>query len=238
MNKDLQDVGIIIPAYNEEKRIGATLKALKTIEDISDILVIDDGSQDATAEIAFSEGVKTIKLTKNYGKGYALKKGLEMKKNDIVVFLDADLGDSACEVKKLIDPVKNGEADVTIAKIPFNPKKGGIGLVKGLSKFGLYSLTGKKCDSILSGQRCFRRSVLCPYYLDYKRFGVEFGMTVDLLNNNVHILEVDVKMEHRATGKDWRGFYHRAHQFWDISQVILYKHWTRFIRMLSKPSVR
>ena len=71
-----KDIGIIIPAYNEEDRLGATLKALKKIDLVKDILVIDDGSVDRTGEIAKKEGVKLITLNKNRGKGYALKEGI------------------------------------------------------------------------------------------------------------------------------------------------------------------
>jgi hypothetical protein len=65
------------------------------------------------------------------------------------------------------------------------------------------------------------------YYLliffDYKGFGVEFGMTVDMLLKNIKVLEVDVNMTHRTTGRDIQGFLHRFHQFTDILRVILKK---------------
>ena len=132
-------ISIIIPAYNEEIRIKDTLESIKGINEINEIIVVDDGSTDKTTKIASevnSEKIIVLKLDKNRGKGYALNYGLKiaMKNADIIGFLDADLGSSAKEVKKLIDPMISGDADVVIAKFPPAKKKGGLGFVKGLAK--------------------------------------------------------------------------------------------------------
>jgi len=219
----LHDVGVVIPAYNEEKYLRETLKALKKIEMIRDILVVDDGSEDQTAEIAREEEVRLIKLPKNQGKGYALRRGLKELENRIILFLDADLGESAKEAQKLITPLIRGEADVTIARFPYAAGAGGFGLVKKLARMGIRFLTGRDLSSILSGQRGFKRQVLRQEFLLYPRFGIEFGMTIDLMKSGAVIKEVDVKMHHRLTGKDLAGFKHRASQFADISRVFLKK---------------
>lgn len=218
-----EDVGIIIPAYNEEHILGTTIRTLKKLDWVQDILVVDDGSQDQTANVARAEGASLLVLERNFGKGYALQKGVEGLNNSIIVFLDADVGTSAHEARKLVYPLLKGQADVTIAKFPFTPGKGGFGFVKGLSKVAFKLLTGKKCESLLSGQRGFRREILEPKFLNYKGYGVEFGMTVDLTQRNLRILEIPVNMHHRVTGKDLKGFRHRARQFRDISMVILEK---------------
>ena len=131
----------LIPAYNEENKIKDTLENIKDIEEISEIIVVDDGSSDNTSKVA--KEVKSPKITvitqdKNRGKGYALNNGLKiaMEKADIIGFLDADLGSSSKEVSKLITPILNNEADVIIAKFPPAKKKGGLGFVKGLAKEG------------------------------------------------------------------------------------------------------
>jgi glycosyltransferase involved in cell wall biosynthesis len=154
------DIGIIIPAYNEEIRLGKTLKTLKELPSAMDILVVDDGSMDKTGKIALEQGVNLLSLDKNYGKGYALKKGVTYLDNPIIVFLDADIGETAKEVTKLINPLLEGKADVTIGKIAFSPGKGGLGMVKGLSQVAFKFLTGTECTSVLSGQRAFKREVL------------------------------------------------------------------------------
>ena len=218
-----KEIGIIIPAYNEEDRLGATLKALKKIDLVKDILVIDDGSVDRTREIAKKEGVKLITLNKNRGKGYALKEGIDHLDNSIIVFLDADIGATAKEVTKLVYPLLENKAEVTIGKIAPTPGKGGFGIVRRLAQRAFEYLTGKKCSSILSGQRAFKREVLDKDLLNYKRYGIEFGMTVDLVQRNLRILEVPIDISHRITGRDYKGFVHRGKQFFDILIVVLQK---------------
>jgi len=217
------DVGVIIPAYNEEERLGSTLKTLKKLNIVKDILVIDDGSMDRTGQIAKEEGVRLISFEKNRGKGHALKEGIHHLDNSIIVFLDADVGETAKEITKLIYPLLEDRADVTLGRISPTPGKGGFGIVRGLAQRAFESLTGEKCFSILSGQRAFKREVLDKDLLNYRRYGIEFGMTVDLVQRNLRILEVPIDIRHRVTGRDYRGFVHRGKQFWDILMVILQK---------------
>lgn len=219
----LRDVGIIIPAYNEEKTLEETLKALKELPPLMDILVVDDGSWDRTGDIAREQGVELITLDKNYGKGRALKEGIVHLQNPIIVFLDADVGETAKEITKLVEPLLEDRAEVTIGSIAYTPGKGGLGLVKGLSRHAFKSLTGIECASLLSGQRAFKSHGLDHSFFDYRRYGIEFGMTVDLVQSNLRILEVPIDIRHRVTGRDYAGFKHRGKQFWDILMVILQK---------------
>lgn len=217
------DVGVIIPAFNEADFIGITLKALKNLEIINDVLVVDDGSWDRTGEIALKAGARLITLDKNMGKGHALQVGIENMHNGIIVFLDADVGETAKEITNLVLPLLENRAEVTIGKIAFTKGKGGFGLVKGLSQIAFKSLTGTKCSSVLSGQRAFKKEILSKDLLKYKRYGIEFGMTVDLYRQGINIMEVPLEINHRVTGRDYMGFKHRSKQFWDILMVILAK---------------
>ena len=224
---DCLDVGVVIPAYNEEQRIGSTLKALKSLGWVREIVVVDDGSTDNTAQVALREGVSLIKLAQNHGKGYALCQGLKAISSPIVLMLDADVGDSAIEAAKLVQPIREGRADVTIARFPRLPGRHGFGLVKGLARMGIRLLTGKDLDAVLSGQRAFRKEVIDPEFFKYKRFGIEFGMTVDLLEHGLRICLVDVEMTHRVTNLDPAGILHRARQFKDILAVLMAKLWEK-----------
>lgn len=217
------DIGVIIPAYNEEKTIGDTLQALRNIPCIDRVLVVDDGSIDRTAFIASECGAEVLTLKENSGKAKAMKHGFEALACSILVFLDADLGTSAEEAIKLIEPLCTGKAEATIARFPMTPGMGGFGIVKSLSLWGLKLLTGRSIPSVLSGQRGFLRRVLTADCFRYSGFGIEFGMTADMLLNGTKILEVDVYMKHRTTGKDLKGFLHRFKQFSDILRVIARK---------------
>jgi glycosyltransferase involved in cell wall biosynthesis len=223
MSKNGQDIGVVIPAFNEERTIDKTIKALKQVACIDRILVVDDGSSDSTAELASESGAEVLKLPQNSGKGHAMKMGYEALPCSVLIFLDADLGETAAEAIRLIDPICGGNAEATISRFPMTPGKGGFGFVKRLSSRGLFFLTGQTFSSVLSGQRGFLRKILSEESFRYSGFGIEFGMTVDLLWKNRKIREVDVTMEHRTTGRDFGGFLHRARQFMDIAIVIVRK---------------
>jgi glycosyltransferase involved in cell wall biosynthesis len=217
------EIGVIVPAFNEEKSIGSTITALKKLPVIDRILVVDDGSTDRTSQIAVAAGAEVLTLEKNSGKAKAMQKGYEALSCSVLVFIDADLGESAVETIKLIKPVCMGKAEAVIARFPMTPGKGGFGFVKKLSRWGLTLITGRTVPSVLSGQRAFLRRVLSSESFNYSGFGIEFGMTADLLIKGIDILEVDVTMKHRTTGRDFRGFAHRYRQFKDILRVVLKK---------------
>ena len=221
-------ISIIIPAYNEELKIKDTLESIKNIKEIDEIIVVDDGSSDKTSEVAKSvqsDKINVITQSQNRGKGYALNNGLKeaMKKADIIGFLDGDLGSSAGEVEKLIIPILNDECDVTIAKFPPDKKKGGLGFVKNLAKNSVYEMTGVELTSTLSGQRIFKKEVLEIFDEIPFGYGVEVGMTIDILKNNFRIKEVLVNMTHSETGRDLKGFIHRGKQFYHIKKVVRQK---------------
>lgn len=221
-------ISIIMPAYNEASKIKNTLENIYSIEEIDEIIVVDDGSSDNTSEIVStieSKKIKLFKLEQNKGKGYALNYGLNiaMENADIIGFLDADLGSSSKEVKKLIDSILNNEADVIIAKFPPAKKKGGLGFVKGLAKKSVLEMTGKELDAILSGQRLFKKEVLNKFDEIPFGYGVEVGMTIDILKYGYTIKEVLVNMTHSETGRDLKGFIHRGKQYYHIKKVLRQK---------------
>lgn len=221
-------ISIIIPAYNEAGKIKDTLENIKGIGEINEIIVVDDGSSDDTSKIASSvesEKLKLFTLERNKGKGYALNYGIKiaMEKADIIGFLDGDLGSSSKEVKKLIDPILNNEADVIIAKFPPAKKKGGLGFVKGLAKESVLEMTGKELDATLSGQRLFKKEVLKKFDEIPFGYGVEVGMTIDILKYGYTIKEVLVNMTHSETGRDLKGFIHRGKQYYHIKKVLKQK---------------
>ncbi len=221
-------ISIIIPAYNEADKIKDTLENIVDINEINEIVVVDDGSSDNTVEIASSiknDKVKVFKLDKNRGKGYALNYGLKisMKNADIIGFLDGDLGSSSSEIKKLITPILNDEADVIIAKFPPAKKKGGLGFVKGLAKQSVLDMTGVELDATLSGQRIFKKEVLERFDEIPFGYGVEVGMTIDMLKHGYKIKEVLVNMTHSETGRNLKGFVHRGKQYYHIKKVLKQK---------------
>ncbi len=216
---------IIIPAFNEERFITDTINSIKSIEN-TDIIVVDDGSSDKTAEIIKSmDDIILLSYGSNKGKGYALNYALGYCKNkyDIIGFIDADLSYSSGEAKKLLDVILNEEADVSIARFPKAKKKGGFGFVKALAFHGIKFFTKKEIYSGLSGQRFFKTEVLKKIGKIPYGYGVEVGMTIDILRMGYTIKEVDVDMIHNETGRDISGFKHRFKQFYHILLILFKK---------------
>src|SRR5689334_24232575 len=117
-------LSVIIPAYNEAARLGNTLRAvvdyLRENEPEAEVIVVDDGSADNTAELARRVFVdagtlrtSVISYKSNLGKGRAVRLGLLAARGDVVLFSDADLSTPITEAPKLVEPILSGEYDVT-----------------------------------------------------------------------------------------------------------------------------
>ncbi|MDH7601851.1 MAG: glycosyltransferase family 2 protein [Armatimonadota bacterium] len=221
----MTQVSVLIPAYNEEDLIADTVRAVSHIPEISEILVVDDGSTDATAEKAEEAGARVIRLQRNIGKGAALNAGLAKTDADVILMLDADLGSSASEASRLLEPVLRGEADMSIAVITAPAgHRGGFGCVMKLSKWAVKRYAGANISAPLSGQRAVRRKLLEEIGGFADGFGAETALTIDALRKGFKVVEIELPLRHRYTGRDWRGFAHRFRQFLDILNVV----WRRY----------
>jgi hypothetical protein len=214
-------IAALIPAYNEADLIGETVAAALAMPGVDEVVVIDDGSGDATASVAADAGARTIQQIQNSGKGAALNAGLAQVEADIYLMIDADLGTSASETCRLLEPILAGHADMSIA-IMSAPKghKGGFGLVMRLSRWAIKRLGGMVVTAPLSGQRAFRKEVIESIGGFEQGFGVETAMTIDTLRSGYTIVEVPLPLTHRVTGRNLAGFRHRGRQFWHIFRVV------------------
>ena len=109
-------VSVLVPAHNEEKRIGAVLDTLLESPDVDEVICINDGSKDKTEEICKSKkGVTLISLEKNYGKAYAIVQGIQKAKGEIILFVDADLiGLTVENIHDLVAPLEEKTYEVSI----------------------------------------------------------------------------------------------------------------------------
>lgn len=217
----MKTVTVVIPAYNEETRIGDTLQAVKALDNVAKIIVVNDGSTDKTAEVVRRSNIDLIDLQENVGKGGAMNNVLPYIETDIAVFLDADLGSSASEASKIIVPLLNEEADLVIAAFPPPTRKGGFGLVKGTAAKAIKNAGNLEVTAPLSGQRAMTKEVLKVVTPFSKAYGVELAMTIKALKNGFRVIEVPTLMKHNETGRDLAGFIHRGKQFIDVLKVII-----------------
>lgn len=217
----------VIPAKDEEGRIGATIAALEQIGTVGRIIVVDDGSQDRTAAVAeWTGGVEVVRHDRNRGKAAAMTTGAaraaEVAPGAPVLFVDADLEGSAASLGAVVAPVLAGEAEMTIAVLP--PQKragGGFGIVVRTAREGIRRLTGWTPSQPLSGQRCLSREALDGALPLASGWGVEVGLTVDVLRAGGRVLEVPCELHHRVTGRDLRSQVHRARQLAGVTLALV-----------------
>ena len=137
-----------------------------------------------------------------------------------LLFLDGDLGATAAEAAPLTEPVRAGDADMTIAVFTDRVKRGGFGLVVGLAGAGIERATGWRPAQPLNGQRCLTRAAFEAARPLAPGFGVETALTIDLLRLGMRVTEVEVPLAHRATGNDWHAQLHRARQLADVARAL------------------
>ena len=180
-------LSIIIPAYNEEKRIPETLKKIKAyLKDQSyswEIIVVNDGSKDNTAQVVQGialqdENIRLIDNKKNNGKGYVVRQGLLEAKGDYRVFMDADNSTSVDHVEKMFPEFKNGydvvigSRDIKGAKLAipqswFRRKVGDIFNLLVQFLCGLWGIWDTQC-----GLRVLQENVLQKLFLNVGLIGL------------------------------------------------------------------
>ena len=224
------DVAVVIPARNESDRVAATVRAAAGLAGVDLVMVVDDGSDDGTAAIAQAAGASVMRHARGRGKAAAMETGaeavrlLEARQDRArprhLLFLDGDLAQTAAEAGPLIVPVRDDQADMTIAVFRDRVKQGGHGFVVALSGSGIMRATGWRPAQPLNGQRCLTRAAFEAARPLAPGFGAETGLTIDLLRQGLRVEEVEVPLAHRATGSDWRSQVHRARQFADVARAL------------------
>ena len=215
-------VSVIIPAFNEAERIAATIRAAQRLPAVCEVIVVSDGSTDDTPDRARLAGATVLNHPANRGKAQAMQTGAAYATGDLLLFLDADLEATAKDAGCLIAPVYGGQADMTIARFPINPGRGGgAGWVVRAARRGIQHLTGQTMQAPLSGQRCLTRQAWAVAQPLAAGFGAEVGLTVDVLRAGLRVLEVETQMDHRVTGKSAAAWRHRARQGRDVVLALL-----------------
>jgi glycosyltransferase involved in cell wall biosynthesis len=213
-------VAVVVAARNESDRIGATLDALANAFADAQIWVADDASSDGTTEVAMRHGARVVSRGRPHGKGANVTAACEAMLSapdtpSVVLLCDADLGPSAARLPALVDSVTDGECDLAIAAFA-RRVGGGLGLAVGFARRAIRRACGFDARAPISGQRAMRPEVLRDVLPFAAGFGMETGMTIDAVRAGHRVCEIELDLEHRATGRTLGGFAHRGRQLRDI----------------------
>lgn len=201
-------VAAVIPAYNEVSRIRRVLETLKGTPEVDEIIVVSDGSTDGTYEAASAvPGIQVVQLSRNKGKGGAMREGAQRTKADVLVFFDADLvGLEPQHVRDLVAPVCAGEADMAM----------------GIFQGGRWATDfAQRCSPGITGQRAIRRDVFLRIpNLESVGYGIELAITYYVRHNGfaerrVIIRGVTHPMKEEKLGP-LRGTLSRARMYWQM----------------------
>ncbi|HKD34678.1 MAG TPA: glycosyltransferase [Gaiellaceae bacterium] len=204
----MADLTILVAARDEEESIAATVGALRAAFPDAEVLVADDGSRDGTARVAEEAGARVVRLPR-LGKGQALALGEREAGPGRLLLADADLeGDLA--------PLLEAEADLAIAAFA-ERQDGGFGIAKRTARALIRARSGFEAQEPLSGQRALSEAARAACFPTAAGFGCEVRMTIDAARAGLEIREVELPLRHRPTGRDARGFVHRARQLLDAA---------------------
>ncbi|HWC49013.1 MAG TPA: glycosyltransferase [Solirubrobacterales bacterium] len=218
-----EGLAAIVAARNEADRVGETVRALREAFPGARVWVADDASTDGTAEAAMLAGAEVVRRGRSHGKGgnvgAAAEAALSVEPAPRLVLLcDGDLGASAARLAPLVGAVQRDECDLAVAAFS-RRVGGGFGLALGFAHWAIRRLCGAETEAPISGQRALRVEALRATLPLAKGYGMEIGMTVDAVRAGYRLREYELNLEHRATGRDFRGFLHRAGQLRDFALV-------------------
>src|SRR5215213_8053869 len=213
-------LSVIIPAYNEAARLGNTLRAvvdyLRQSAPDAEVIVVDDGSTDDTAELAreaFADAgnlrTSVISYKSNLGKGRAVRLGLLAARGDVTLFSDADLSTPITEAPKLIEPIVNGPYDVTFGSRALDRELIGVHQSWRREQGGrIFNLvvrvaTGLPFWDTQCGFKVFRMSVCRPLIeaATVDRFGFDVELLYLAFRAGLNLKEIPVRWDHNEGSK-------------------------------------
>lgn len=203
----------IIPAFNEEKNIENLIREIRSFSE-DRIIVVDDASRDKTYEkIPLDNNIIKLRNFINCGKGFSIKKALNYVEADYVCIVDGDIIGITKHIFNYLSLKDKYDCLIFTPDI----KKGGFGLFRRYTNYVVYKRTSINAPWCISGVRMIKKDVIMAIKdrLD-DRFAFEVSMTIELLKNKYKICNVYADFNHRVTGRDVRGFFHRGIQFYDV----------------------
>lgn len=197
----MKNLSVIIPAFNEQKNIKKVVRLVKKSGNVDEIIVVDNNSTDATAILAEKEGAKVV-FCKEQGKGYAIEKGLQEARNEVLVFIDADINNYSKDlIKTLSEPIINNEVD--FVKSMFERTGGRVTELVAKPLLDILFPEMYKFSQPLSGMIAGKKSMLSKIEFE-KDYGVDIGIVLDMINMKAKIKEVYIG-KIRNKSQQWKN---------------------------------
>lgn len=211
-------ISAIIAAYNEEKTIAEVLTALKRNPLIDEVVVVSDGSTDATVDICRTFDVITISLRENRGKGSAMRVGVEYARHDILFFVDGDMFNlTDGHLEDLIQPVLRDECDMNIG-------------VRSRGPIWNFFHLQMKVGPVLSGIRVMRREVWETVPLRYQeRFKIEAALNFFCSHAGYRQRQTVIHNLGHLIKESKRGFLPGLNSRWEMSREVFLLHWDLYV---------
>ncbi len=197
---------ILVAARDEEEQIAGTVGRLRDAFPDAEVIVADDGSRDRTADAAEAARAIVLRLPRR-GKGQALSAAERAAPPGPLLLCDADVSGD-------LGPLLETDADLVVARFA-RRQGGGFGIAKRVTRALIRLRSGFHATEPLSGQRALSARARAVCFPLAPGFGCEARMTVDAVESGLEVREVELDLEHRATGRDPAGFLHRARQLLD-----------------------
>ena len=198
----------VVPAWNEEEAIGRVVDEILAFDATARVVVVDDASGDATAEVAARHGATVLRLPFNVGIGGAVQTGIRFARDEgyeVVVRLDGDGQHDASEIGKLLAPIQAGDADLVIGsrfvdsggtyRPPFARRMGIRVFARLVSVLG-----GQRVTDTTSGFVALNRLAIELFATEYPHDYPEVEATLVALRSGLRLTQVQVEMRERQAG--------------------------------------
>ncbi len=199
------NLSVIIPVYNEKDSLNEIVQRVKNTGLASEIILVDDGSQDGTRDLLPAldgkEGVRVLLHAKNLGKGGAVRTGIQAALGDVMLIQDADLEYDPRDYPRLLQPIEEGIADVVYGSRFLGGPRRATMFWHMVANYMLTFMTNLLYNTILTdmetGYKIFRRKVVEGMRLRAHRFDFEPEFTAKVLKRRFRIYEVPISFNPR-----------------------------------------
>jgi glycosyltransferase involved in cell wall biosynthesis len=227
----MKDLLVMIPAYNEEKNIGAVIEELGKCASFADILVIDDGSRDGTGKVCRALGKETVRHKVNLGLATAIRTGMKYALDNgysYALQFDGDGQHDPDAIENMLKEARERGNNITIGSRYIDGGGGGVlkSVGRNLITFCIRLTTGKKITDPTSGMRMYDRKVM-GLFMNSIQYSPEPDTLAYVMRHGMKVSEIPVVMRERKHGKSYLDVTESIRYMFRMCTSILLVQWFR-----------